>query len=142
VDYRRQIREHTPIYIDRATLGMVKSLKYLGMHITEDLKWFHTSARQRLCYLRRLKKFHMANKTSTDAPLRAFCWAALYSICTVQRTIGGMLPALQEVKKIIKDFSQPGHRLFTLLPSGRWYWCIRLGNSFYHQAIRMLNSQD
>jgi hypothetical protein len=48
-------------YIDGATVERVKSLKYLGVHITEDLKWScHTDsvvkkAQQHLFNLRRLK---------------------------------------------------------------------------------------
>ena len=41
--YRRQQREHTPIHIDMADVERVKSFKFLGVHITEDLKWsIHT----------------------------------------------------------------------------------------------------
>jgi hypothetical protein len=43
------------------------------------------------------------------------------------------------------DFGHPSHRLFSLLPHGKWYWSAksrskRLLNSFYPQAIRHLNS--
>jgi hypothetical protein len=64
------------------------------------------------------------------------------------------LPAIQELKirrcekkalKIIKDSNHPSHRLFSLLPHGKRYRCIksdtnRLWNSFYPQAIRLINS--
>ena len=39
VDFRSQQREHTPIHIDRAAVEKVKSLKFLGVHITDNLKW-------------------------------------------------------------------------------------------------------
>ena len=46
--------------------------------------------------------------------------------------------------KIVKDSSHPSHRLFSLLPHGKRYWNAksrskRLLNSFYPQAIRLLN---
>ena len=69
---------------------------------------------------------------------------------------GGTLPALQDnysprchrkAKDIIKDLSHPIQDLFTQI-SSRWrgqYRCIKAGtniqkNSFYLQAIRLLNS--
>jgi hypothetical protein len=61
VDYRRMQREHAPIHIDRAVVETVKGLKFLSVHIAEDLKWFlHTDtivkkAQQHLFNLRRLK---------------------------------------------------------------------------------------
>ena len=40
VDFRRQQREYAPIH--RAIVERVKSFKFLGMHITDDVKWsFH-----------------------------------------------------------------------------------------------------
>ena len=47
--------------------------------------------------------------------------------------------------KIIKDSSHPSHRLFSLLPHGKQYRSAKSGskrllNSFYPQAIRLLNS--
>ncbi|XP_069035161.1 uncharacterized protein [Lepisosteus oculatus] len=51
---------------------------------------------------------------------------------------------LKKARSILKDPSHPSHKLFSLLPSGKWYRSIRsnrLQNSFYLQAIRLLNSQ-
>jgi hypothetical protein len=39
VDIRKQQREHAPIHIDWITVEMVESLKFLGLHMTENLKW-------------------------------------------------------------------------------------------------------
>ncbi len=45
VDFRRQSREHTPIIIDKTPVERVNSIKFLAVHITEDLTWFaHTDA--------------------------------------------------------------------------------------------------
>ena len=41
MNYRRQKREHTPSSSKGATVGGGKSFKFLGLHITEDLKWSH-----------------------------------------------------------------------------------------------------
>uniref|UniRef100_A0A8K9WQU4 Reverse transcriptase domain-containing protein n=1 Tax=Oncorhynchus mykiss TaxID=8022 RepID=A0A8K9WQU4_ONCMY len=63
------------------------------------------------------------------------------------------LPAIQDLYtrwsqrkalKNLKDSGHPGHRLFSLLPHGKRYWSAkswskRLLNSFYPQAIRLLN---
>jgi hypothetical protein len=94
------------------------------------------------------------------------CVTAWYSNCsasdhkalqrlvrTAQYITGAKLPAIQDLYtrrcqrkmlKIVKDSSHYSHRLFSLLPHGKWYWSAksrskRLLNSFYPQAIRLLN---
>jgi hypothetical protein len=43
VDFRKQKREHPPIHIDRTAVEKVESFKFLGVHITDKLKWYtHT----------------------------------------------------------------------------------------------------
>ena len=46
--YREEVRalaEHTIIHIDRAVVERVKSFKFLGVHITDNLKWsLHTGS--------------------------------------------------------------------------------------------------
>jgi hypothetical protein len=72
VDIRRQQIEHDSIHIDGTTVEKVKSFKFLGVHITDNLKWStHTDsmvkkAQQHLFNLRRLKKFGLAPKTLTN----------------------------------------------------------------------------
>ena len=39
VDFRKQQRKHAPIHIDGTTVEKVQSFKFLGVHITDDLKW-------------------------------------------------------------------------------------------------------
>jgi hypothetical protein len=39
VDFRKQQREHAPIHIDGTAAKKVESFKFLGVHITDDLKW-------------------------------------------------------------------------------------------------------
>ncbi len=75
---------------------------------------------------------------------------------SARHIVGGELPSLQDIytrqcvrkaRRIIKDSSHPSHRLLSLLPSGR---CLRsiqsrtsqLRDSFFPQAIRLMNSQN
>ncbi len=75
---------------------------------------------------------------------------------TARHIVGGELPSLQDIytrrcirktQRIINDSSHPSHRLFSLLPSGRRLRSIRsrtsrLRDSFFPQAIRLMNSQN
>lgn len=64
--------------------------------------------------------------------------------------IGKSLPAIQKIylqwclrkgHSTMKDHSHPAHQLFSLLPSGKLAaQTTGLKNSFYHRAIRFLNS--
>ncbi len=158
VDYRRQSREHTPITIDKTPVERVNSFKFLGVHIIEDLTWsVHTDAvlkkaHQRLFFLRRLRKFGTSPRI-----LRSFYTCTVESILTgcITAWFGGELPSLQDIysrrctrkaQRIIKNSSHPSHRLLSLLPSGRRLHSIRshtsqLRDSFFPQAIRLMNSQ-
>ena len=75
-------------------------------------------------------------------------------INTAEKIIGAPLPSLQDIYTtrltrkalmITKDISHPAHKLFSLLPSGKRYRCLRsrttrLAKSSIHQAIRLLNT--
>ena len=88
VDFRKQLREHPPIHIDGTSVGKGGSFKFLGVHITDKLKWStHTDtvvkkAQQRLFNLRRLKKFGFSPKTLTN----------LYR-CTIKSILLGCIPS-------------------------------------------------
>ncbi len=74
---------------------------------------------------------------------------------TARHIVGGELPSFQDIytrrckrkaRRIVKDSSHPSHRLLSLLPSGRRLRSIRsrtsrLRDSFFPQAIRLINSQ-
>ncbi len=74
---------------------------------------------------------------------------------TARHIVGGELPSLQDIytrrctrkaRRIIKDSSHPSHSLLSLFPSGRRLRSIRsrtsrLRDSFFPQAIRLMNSQ-
>jgi hypothetical protein len=88
VDFREQPREHAPIHIDWTAVEKVESFKYLGVLITDDLKWStHTDsvakkAQQRLFNLSRLKKFVFAPKTLTN-----------FYRCTIESILSGLATA-------------------------------------------------
>ncbi len=131
VDYRRQSREHTPITIDKTPVERLSSFKFLGVHITEDLTWSaHTDAvlkkaHQRLFFLRWLRKFGTSPRI-----LRSF-----YT-CTVESILTGYIRwCIRKARRI------------SLLPSGRRLRNIqsrtsRLRDSFFPQAIRLMNSKN
>ncbi len=84
------------------------------------------------------------------------CKALQRVVRTARHIVGGEFPSLQDIytrwcirkaRRIIKDSSHPSHRLFSLLPSGRRLRSIRsrtsrLRDSFFPQAIRLMNSQN
>ncbi len=84
------------------------------------------------------------------------CKALQRVVQTASHIVGGELPSLQDIYtrqcirkawRIINDSSHPSHRLFSLLPSGRHLRSIRsrtsrLRDSFFPQAIRLMNSQN
>jgi hypothetical protein len=69
VDFRKQQREHPPIHINGTAVEKEESFKFLGVHVTEKLKWStHTDSmvkkvEQRLFNIGRLKKFGLSPKT-------------------------------------------------------------------------------
>ena len=132
----------------------VESFKFLGVHITDKLKWStHTAsvvkkAQQNLYNLRRLKKFDLSPKTLTNfyrctiESILSGCIIAWYDNCTAhncraQHITGGKLPDLQVTYNTrchrktekIKDNNHPSHCLFTPLSSRRrgQYRCIKAG---------------
>ena len=145
VDFRKKQRTHPPIHINRTTVEKVESFKFLGVHITDRLKWStHTDsvvkkAQQRLFTLRRLKKFGLSPKPLTNfyrctiESILSGCITAWYGNCTarkrtVQRITGGAnyLPSRtyitqchSKAKKNMKDNNYPSHCLFTTLSSRR-----------------------
>ncbi|XP_070301091.1 uncharacterized protein [Salvelinus sp. IW2-2015] len=109
-----------------------------------------------------LKRFYSCNIES----ILTGCITAWYGNCsasdrkalqrvvrTAQHITGAKLPAIQDLYtrrcqrkalKIVNDPSHPSHRLFSLLPHCKQYRSCksrtkRLLNSFYPQAIRLLN---
>ena len=68
-NFRKHHRVHPSIYIDGTTVEKVESFKFLGVYITDKLKWTtHTDSvvkksQQIIFNLRRLKTFGLSPKT-------------------------------------------------------------------------------
>ncbi|KAI4874696.1 hypothetical protein NFI96_021606, partial [Prochilodus magdalenae] len=123
VDPRRRRQElHTPLFISGAEVERVKTFKFLGVHISEDLTWSHNThyivrkSQQRLYFLRRLRKFGMSAQIlsnfyrSTIESVLTSSITAWYGNCTaqdrkaLQRVIktaqfisGAAFPSLQDI---------------------------------------------
>ncbi|KAK6306453.1 hypothetical protein J4Q44_G00233780 [Coregonus suidteri] len=165
VGYRKRRAEHAPIHIYRAVVERVESFKFLGVHITNKLSW---SKHTKTVVQETEKIWHGSPDYScTIESILTGCITAWYGNCTasdrkaLQRVVhtaqyitGAKLPAIQDLytrwcqrkaQKIVKDSSHPGHRLFSLLPQSKQYQSSksrskRLLNSFYPQAIKLLNN--
>ncbi|KAK3516392.1 hypothetical protein QTP70_010484 [Hemibagrus guttatus] len=65
IDFRRAQSDHSPLNIDGCNVELIKSTKFLGVHLAEDLTWsLNTSsitkkAQQRLYFLQRLRKAYL-----------------------------------------------------------------------------------
>ncbi|KAK2899445.1 hypothetical protein Q8A73_012574 [Channa argus] len=181
VDFRRAQGDHSPLIIDGSSVEMVKSTKFLGVHLADNLTWsVNTSsitkkAQQRLYFLRRLRKAHLPPPIltmfyrGTIESILSSCITAWFGNCTVadrktlqrivrtaEKIIGVSLPSIMHIyttrcirkaNSIVDDPTHPSHTLFTFLPSGKRFRSIRattsrLCNSFFPQAIRLLNTQN
>ncbi|KAI5616338.1 gastrula zinc finger protein XlCGF28.1-like [Silurus asotus] len=130
-------------------------------------------AHQRLFFLRTLKKNHLSSDilvnfyrcaierilTSGVTVLYGSCSVgerkALQQVVKTAQCITGTPPiSMEDIQKkwglhrvcsILKDSSHPVHRLFSVLPSGKRFRCLRtrtsrLKNSFFPRAVSLLNS--
>uniref|UniRef100_A0A669EKF5 Reverse transcriptase domain-containing protein n=1 Tax=Oreochromis niloticus TaxID=8128 RepID=A0A669EKF5_ORENI len=153
VDFRRCREVHTPITINGAAVERVSSFRFLGVHLAEDLTW--SGHILRTFYRCAIESILTGCITTWYGNSTAYnCKALQRVVRCAERIIGGELPSLQDIYRkrclrkagrIIKDSSHPSHKLFRLLPSGRRFCSIRsrtsrLRDSFFHQAIRLLNT--
>ncbi|KAI4882420.1 hypothetical protein NFI96_021740 [Prochilodus magdalenae] len=151
VDFRRTRCDHTPLHIDGSAVEIVKSPKFLGVHLAEDLTWsLNTStitkkAQQRLYFLRRLRKAHLPPPIlRTIESILSSCITAWFGnstasdrkslqrvVRTAEKIIGVSLPTITDIyttrcirktTSIVDDHTHPSHTLFTLLPSGKSHW--------------------
>ncbi|KAI5629763.1 gastrula zinc finger protein XlCGF28.1-like [Silurus asotus] len=181
VDFRRAQSDQSPLIIDGSSVEIIKSTKFFGVHLADNLTWsLNTSsitkkAQQRLYFLRRLRKTHLPPPScpcSTDSieSILSSCITAWFGNCTIsnrkslqrivrtaEKIIGISLPSIMDIyttrcirkaHSIVDDHTHPSHTLllFTLLPSGKRFRSIRavttrLCNSYFPQAIRLLNTQ-
>ncbi|KAK3535520.1 hypothetical protein QTP70_016934 [Hemibagrus guttatus] len=122
VDFRRAQSDHSPLDINGFNVEIVKSTKFLGVHLAEDLTWSRNTCsiskkgQQRLYFLRRLRKAHLPTLILTTfyrgtiESILSSCITAWFGNCTVsdrktlQRTvrtaekiIGVSLPSITDI---------------------------------------------
>ncbi|KAK3509537.1 hypothetical protein QTP70_001254, partial [Hemibagrus guttatus] len=122
VDFRKAQSDHSPLEIDGSDVEIVKSTKFCGVHLAEDLTWsLNTSsitkkAQQRLYFLRRLRKAHLPPLILTTFYRRTIesilssCITSCFGNCTVsdhktlqrivrtaEKIIGVSLPSITEI---------------------------------------------
>ncbi|XP_055517489.1 uncharacterized protein LOC129712782 isoform X2 [Leucoraja erinacea] len=113
---------HSPVYINRSMMERVKSFKFLGMHISEDLSWSENidaiikKTHQRLRFLRRLRRVALSRRTLSNfyrytvesmltscivawfGNLSAQEWKRLQKVVnTAQSIIGSDLPSIEGI---------------------------------------------
>ncbi|KAK3534606.1 hypothetical protein QTP86_016755, partial [Hemibagrus guttatus] len=105
VDFRRAQSDHSPLFIDGSSMEIVKSTKFLGIHLAENFSWslkissISKKAQQHLYFLWRLKKAHLPLPIltmvyrGTIKSILSSCITAWFRNCTVsdckilQRTV-------------------------------------------------------
>ncbi|KAK1784423.1 hypothetical protein P4O66_001744, partial [Electrophorus voltai] len=71
VDLGRARRDHSPLAINSSSVEIIKNIKFLGLHLAENLTWtLNTSsitkrAQQRLYFLRKLREAHLPSPILT-----------------------------------------------------------------------------
>ncbi|KAK3532340.1 hypothetical protein QTP86_016032, partial [Hemibagrus guttatus] len=122
VEFRRAQSDHSPLNINRSNMEIVKSTKFLGVHLPQDLTWsLSTSsitkkAQQRFYFLRRLRKAHLPPPIlstfyrGTIKRILSSCITAWFGNCTVsdrktlqwivrtaEKNIGVSLPSITDI---------------------------------------------
>uniref|UniRef100_A0A7N9AV81 Alkylated DNA repair protein AlkB homologue 8 N-terminal domain-containing protein n=1 Tax=Mastacembelus armatus TaxID=205130 RepID=A0A7N9AV81_9TELE len=122
VDFRRTRSDHSPLNIDGSIVEIVKSTKFLGVHLEEDLTWsLNTSsitrkAQQCLYFLRRLRKAHLPLSIlstfyrGTVESILSSCITSWFGNCTIsdcktlqrivrtaEKIIGVSLPSITDI---------------------------------------------
>ena len=119
VDFGRgRMGTHSPVYINGSMVERVKSFKFLGVHISEDLSWSENTdaiikkAHQRLYFLRRLRRVGMSRRTLSN-----------FYRCTVESMLTGCIVAwfgnlsAQERKRLQKVVNTAQSIIGSDLPS-------------------------
>ena len=93
VDFRKNCKPHTPLTIKGSAVESVKSTKFLGVHITDDLTWTTNTtslvkkAQQRLHFLCRMRRANLP-----PSALTTFYRGAIESILTSSLSLVWQLP--------------------------------------------------
>ncbi|KAI4896674.1 hypothetical protein NFI96_006448 [Prochilodus magdalenae] len=87
VDFRRTRHDHSPLHIDGSTVEIVKSTKFLGVHLAEDLTWSLNKKK-----MRRMKS-NNTKKQSFDLMSFVHTLAAIHTIETINDS--GFLPGIK-----------------------------------------------
>ncbi|KAK3525747.1 hypothetical protein QTP70_007384 [Hemibagrus guttatus] len=138
VDFRRAQSGHSPLFIDGTSVEIVKSTKFLGVHLAENFTWsINTSSiskkdQQHLYFLRRLRKARLPPPIltvfyrGTIESVLSSCITAWFGNCTVsaRKTLQQIV---RTAEKII-GFSLPS---ITDMYTTR---CIRKANSIVDDA--------
>eukprot|EP00061_Rhincodon_typus_P000888 g13096.t1 len=72
IDFRKKAGEPAPIYINGTVVERGKSIKFLGVTITDNLSWTShvdatvKKAQQHLLFLRQVRKFGMSIRSLTN----------------------------------------------------------------------------
>ncbi|KAK3530964.1 hypothetical protein QTP70_007265 [Hemibagrus guttatus] len=136
VDFRRAQSDHSLLFIDGSPVEIIKSTKFLGLHLTEDLTWslnttsISKKAQQRLYFLQILRKAHlpppiltMFYRGTIESVLSNY--PMQWIVRTAEKIIGLSLPSITDMyttrcirkaNSIVDDPTHPSHTLFTLLP--------------------------
>ncbi|KAK1799568.1 hypothetical protein P4O66_000370 [Electrophorus voltai] len=122
VDFRRTRRDHSPLVINGSSVEIVKKIKFLGVHIAENLTWtLNTTsitkrAQQHLYFLRKLRKAHLPTPIFTTfyrgtvESILSSCIITWFGNCTVfdhktlqrivrtaEKIIGVSLPSITNI---------------------------------------------
>ncbi|KAK2912264.1 hypothetical protein Q8A73_006377 [Channa argus] len=121
VDFRRAQGDHSPMIIGGSSVEIIKSTKFLGVHLADNLTWsVNTSsitkkAQQRLYFLRRLRKAHLPPPIltmfyrGTIESILSSCITAWFGNCTLadRKTLQRIV---RTAEKIIRAYTARANR--------------------------------
>ncbi|KAK3549360.1 hypothetical protein QTP70_034599, partial [Hemibagrus guttatus] len=121
-DFRRAQSDHCPLFIDGSHVEIIKSTKFLGVHLAENFTWslnttsITKKAQQHLYFLRRLRRAHLPPPIltmfyrGTIKSVLSSCITAWFRNCTVsdrktlqqivrtaEKIIGVSLPSIMDM---------------------------------------------
>ncbi|KAK3522390.1 hypothetical protein QTP86_008932 [Hemibagrus guttatus] len=160
----REESGHSPLFIDGSSVEIVKSTKFLGVHLAENFTWslitsfINKKAQQRLYFLRRLRKAHLPPPivfySGTIESILSSCITAWFGNCTVsdrktpqwivrtaEKIIGVSLPSMMGmyttrcIRKANSIVDDPTHPSHTL-------FTLRLSGKATPPSLRLKGTED